>query len=141
MSPCLRQQRQRQTILDAAPARAAEPCRLDITPAVDGIKGPGATAGTGRVLPATALARAAAVQRTTGIQYPVAMGSVPGWTERSPQVDRGSEWPLLMMYFHGSRSGKLSGPLPFRCPAQRITTLHPKSDGSFEFAIDLDRPR
>jgi hypothetical protein len=121
MSPCLRQQRQRQTILVAAPAPAAEPCRLAITPSVDGIRGPGATAGTGRVLPATSLARAAAAQRTAGIQYPVAVGSVRAWTERSPRVDRSSERPPLMMYFHGSTSGNSSRSLPFHCPAQRIT--------------------
>ena len=45
------------------------------------------------------LARAAAVQRTAGIQYPVAVGSVRGWTQRSPRVDRGSERSLLMIAF------------------------------------------
>jgi hypothetical protein len=79
----------------------------------------------GRALPATALARAAAVQRTAGIQYPVAVGSVRGWTERSPRVDRGSDRPPLMMYFHRSTSGKLSRPLPFHCRAQKITKRGP----------------
>jgi len=86
---------------------------------------PSPTTALGRVLPATALARAAAVQRTAGIQYPVAVGSVRGWTERSPRVDRGSDRPPLMMYFHRSTSGKLSRPLPFHCRAQRITKRGP----------------
>jgi len=77
-------------------------------------------AGCGRVLPATSLARAAAVQRIAGIQHPFAVGSVRVWTERPPRVDRSSERPPLMMYFHRSTSGKLSDPLPRHCPAQRI---------------------
>jgi len=40
------------------------------------------------VLPATSLARAAAVQlRIADIQYPVAVGSVRVWTERPPRVE------------------------------------------------------
>ena len=45
-------------------------------------------AAMGRVLPATSLARAAAVQRIAGIRYPVAVGSVRVWPEQSPRVDR-----------------------------------------------------
>ena len=75
----------------------------------------------GRVLPATSLPCAAAVQRIAGIQCPVAVGSVRVWTERPPRVDRSAERPPLMMYFHRSTSGKLSDPLPCHCPAQRIT--------------------
>ena len=74
----------------------------------------------GRVLPATSLARAAAVQRIAGIQCPVAVGSVRVWTERPPRVDRSSERSPLLMYFHRSTSGKLSDPLPCYCQAQRI---------------------
>jgi hypothetical protein len=79
----------------------------------------------GRVLPATSLARAAAVQHIAGIQYPVAVGSARASTERSPRVDRRSERPPLMMYFHRSTRGKLSRPLPFPCPASRVTKRGP----------------
>ncbi len=43
-------------------------------------------AGLGRVLPTTAGARATAVQRTAGIQYQVAVGSVRVGNERTPRV-------------------------------------------------------
>jgi hypothetical protein len=85
----------------------------------DGLRGIGGVS-------ATSLARAAAVQRIAVIQYPVAVGSVRVWTERSLHVNRSSERPPLMMYFHGSTSGKLSRPLPFRCPAQRISKRGPR---------------
>jgi hypothetical protein len=64
------------------------------------------TTASGRVLPTTAGARATAVQRTAGIQYQVAVGSVRVGNERSPRlaiadgrngVDRRSERPPLMM--------------------------------------------
>lgn len=44
------------------------------------------TSAPGRVPPATSLAREAAVQRTAGIQYPVAVGSVRLGNERSPRL-------------------------------------------------------
>jgi hypothetical protein len=68
---------------------------------------PGQVTALGPVLPATSLARATAVQRLAGIQYPVAVGSVRVWTERPPRADRSSERPP-MAYFYGSTNGKLS---------------------------------
>jgi hypothetical protein len=82
--------------------------------------------GSGRPLPASDLARAAAVQRIAGMQYPMAVGSVRAGTERPPRVDRSSERPPLMVYFHRSASGKLSRPLPSLCPAQRISKRGPR---------------
>ena len=75
--------------------------------------------GDGRVLPATSLDRAAAVQRIAGIQHPLAVGSVRLWTERPPRVDLSSERPPLMMYFQRSTTGTLSHPLPFHSLARR----------------------
>ena len=59
------------------------------------------------MLPAISLARATSVQRIAGTQIPVVVGSVRGWTERPPRVNRGSERPPLMMHFQGSTSSKL----------------------------------
>ena len=60
---------------------------------------PSPPSADGRVLPATALVRATAVQRIARIQYPVAVGSVrlgdagrqPDHLQRSPRPDRRSE--------------------------------------------------
>ena len=85
---------------------------------------PSPTTVSGRVLPATALARADAVQRIAGIQYPVT-GSVRVLSKLSPWVDRSSERQPLMMDFDGSTSCKLSRPQRFDCSARRIAKRGP----------------